>query len=279
MRLGCALVFLMIANVAHAQQRLAGAPLQANARVTIVAPSAGVRITGWDRNEVAVYGSSAASGAVSVTGTAQHAELALRGVVSVEIMLPRGAQVRVDGGGGDVVIRKLSGTIEAETSGGGLDIEGTTRSINAYSMGGHVEIAGGGTEITRVETVGGAISITNANGLLDVKSGSGDIIVRGSVGDAQLFNVSGLTRFEGTVESGGRLSVESVSGIIKIVVPRSLSAEYDLASISARVHNAFGPAIRRRNDGSSDEIRFTVGDGAARIRGFNVSGPVSLIAR
>jgi DUF4097 and DUF4098 domain-containing protein YvlB len=272
------LALIGIPGFASGQERPATAAANADARVTIENTSGSITVTGWDRNEVAVIGGRSTLRNLELDGNPKHVQIRMNAGSSLEVRVPRKAQLRAQSSSGFVHVEGVEGTVDIESASGTLQVEGRPREIHATGFSGGVTILGGGSEVTRAESVSGTVMVTRASGVVEAKSSSGGVNVKGDVREAVLFSVSGSVMFDGTVADGGRLSAESSSGSVELSLPRNASAEYDLTTISADVDNDFGPpATKSRNGGVG--LRFTVGNGGARIKGASVSGSVRLQAR
>jgi DUF4097 and DUF4098 domain-containing protein YvlB len=248
----------------------------ANARVTIRNTSGSIRVIAWDRDEVSVYGGRTVIRDLEIDATPKHVQLKMEAGHELHVRVPRRAQLRAYSGSGTVTVQGVEGSVDIESASGSLEVEGQPRSIHATGFSGGVTIRGGGTEVTRAESVSGTVIITKAAGIVVAKSSSGGIDVRGDVKEAELFTVSGSVVFDGNVASGGRLSAESSSGGVELTLPHNMSAEYELSTISADIENDFGPAATKSRSGAGVALRFRVGNGGARIKGISVSGSIRL---
>lgn len=273
------LALAFFATNAFAQDRPATTAAEADARVSIENTSGSITVTAWDRNEVAVYGGRSVLRNLELDGNPRHVQIRMNAGSSLDVRVPRRAQLRAKSSSGFVHVEGVEGSVDIESASGTLQVEGRPRSIHATGFSGGVTILGGGTEVTRAESVSGTVMITRANGVVEAKSSSGGVNVKGDVREAVLFSVSGSVMFDGTVADGGRLSAESSSGSVELSLPRNTSAEYDLTTISADIDNDFGPPALKARNGSGVGLRFTVGNGGARIKAASVSGSVRLQAR
>jgi hypothetical protein len=271
-----AAMVLSLSSISLAQERAMAVGADADARVTLTNTSGSINVSVCDRNEVVVFGSRGTARKVDIEATPKHVELKMNQGGELRVCVPRRAQLRAASASGSVRVEGVEGTVDIESASGTLQIEGRPRSIHAMAFSGGVTIMGGGTEVTRAESVSGTVMITRAAGIVEAKSSSGGVNVKGDVRDAQLFSVSGSVMFDGTVQSGGRLTAESSSGSVELRLPRDLSAEYELATISADIDNDFGPRPVKPRHGPGETLRFSVGNGGARIRANSVSGSIIL---
>ena len=272
-------VLCLFAHVARAQDRPAQIEAAADSRVNVYNPSGSITVSGWDRNEVAVYASRGSLRNLELKREGNRITVRAHAGFTMDVRVPKDAKLNVEAGSGSIDVSGVEGTVEVESGSGSLRIEGTPRSITALGLSGGVTIMGGGTEITRAESVSGTVIVTDGRGVVDAKSSSGGVHVTGRVRDARLFSVSGSVRFDGTVESGGRLSAESSSASVELKLPANTSAEYELSTVSGNIENAFGPVATRARNGAGLSLSFSVGGGAARVKAASVSGSVRLNER
>ena len=273
--LGLALVFFAPAML----QAQATMGATADVRVTIDNTSGSITVTAWDRNEVSVLGSRSVLRDLEIDATPQSVQLKMQAGHYLEVKVPRGAQLRAKSVSGFVRVEGVEGSVDIESASGTLQVTGTPRSIHARGFSGGVSIFGGGTEVTRAESISGSVIITRANGIVEARSASGGVNVKGSVKDAQLFSVSGTVSFDGSVERSGKLTAESSSGAVELIVPRNMPADYELSTITADIDNEFGPPATKARGAAGVAVKFSTGNGGARIKGASVSGSIRLSDR
>ena len=269
-----AALLILSVNGLHAQDRALTVGTDANARVTIDNPSGSITVRACERNEVILGGGRSMARNVEIDATPKHVQLKVVHGHSLDVCVPRNAQLRAHSGSGSIRVEGVSGTVDVESGSGSVQVEGRPRTIHAMAFSGDVTILGGGSEVTRAESISGSVVITRAGGTVEAKSGSGNVNVKGEVREAELFAVSGNAVFDGILANGGRLSAESSSGSVDITLPRNTSAEYELSTLSGDIDNDFGPPATRTRGGPGLTLRFTVGDGGARIKGHTLSGSV-----
>lgn len=269
---------LLTASLSAAQDGPRTMAVAAGARISISSAVGPVNVTAWDRSEVSVTTGDTSPHEYDLSGDAQRVRIRVHGTGPLQVRVPRDVMLNVQTGAGPIMIRGVTRNIEAESGSGPVRIEAKAHSITATGFSGGVVIVGGGSEVTRAESASGSVIVTDATGVVDASSSSGSVRVNGRVTDARLFSVSGSVSFEGTVESGGRLTAETSSGSVRLRLPATTSAEFELSTVNGRIANSFGP---RPEHGSviGARLRFVVGSGAARIKGSTVSGSVTLTDR
>ncbi|HEX6251190.1 MAG TPA: DUF4097 family beta strand repeat-containing protein, partial [Gemmatimonadaceae bacterium] len=270
--LGMVALQLLAASPSAAQDGPRTMAVAAGARISISSGVGPVNVTAWDRSEVAVITPGASPhNEYEMSGDARRVTIRGNHNAPLQVRVPRDAMLNVQTGAGPITIRGVTRTIEAESGSGPVRIEASAQSITATGFSGGVVIVGGGSEMTRAESASGSVVVTDASGVVDASSSSGSVRVNGRVTDARLFSVSGSVSFEGTVESGGRLTAETSSGSVMLRLPATTSAEFELSTVNGRIANSFGP--RQEHTGTTGaRLRFAVGSGSARIKGSTVSG-------
>jgi hypothetical protein len=268
---------LLVAGQAYAQDRPAvTAGTDPDVSVTISNITGSIVVRACERNEVIVYGGRSVARDLDIDVTPKHVKLEMIQGHDLTLCVPRRAKLRARSTSGSVSVSGVEGTVDVESASGSLLIEGRPRTIHAMGFSGDVTINGGGVEVTRAESVSGSVSVSRASGVVDAKSSSGGVTVRGDVREAQLFSVSGTVQFNGSVANGGRLSAESSSGSVGLTLPRNMSADYEMSTISADIENDFGPSATKTRNGVGVTLRFNVGNGGARIKASSVSGSIIL---
>lgn len=154
---------------------------------------------------------------------------------------------RVSTGGGEVLVENVVGDVVATSGGGNVqyrnvrdsrgglrapsglcDADITANTILVSSAGGRIDLAEA-PEGACVHTGGGDIDIRGGRRFVHASTGGGDIDIRTQSGD--VVASTGAGRIEVVVERGagsGEVSLGSGMGDVTLVVPRGLSARYDL---------------------------------------------------
>jgi len=275
----------------HGQRAIdRGAPAAADAAIRVWNLAGPTRVVGWDRDSVSVTGTlGAGSGELRVGGSPSALKIAVDapgappeaqgGTLLVRV--PRRAQVWVKGGTGDITIEGVAGALDAWAVSGDVTVRGDADALAAETMSGDVTIVGR-TGSLRLKTAGGAISVAGAAASLTASSVSGPIrldaadVVRGDVE-----SVTGTVTFRGGVAPGGELAVLTHAASITLVLPRDLSAAFELRTFDGLLTNRFSGAPARFSRGKP--YRFATGAAAARdaalIRVRTLKGDITLLRR
>jgi DUF4097 and DUF4098 domain-containing protein YvlB len=180
------------------------------------------------------------------------------------------ANVDVTGVIGEQGLASVSGNVTTEFSGADLSLE---------SVSGRVEVAGkrGSGEI-EANSVSGNVTLRDVSGEVVAESVSGNVrLIEGSFEEAELGTVSGKIYFEGTLQKGGDLSAETVSGSVEVQLVGEVSAKIEIETFSGGIRNCFGPKAERTSKYAPGwELEFIAGGGEGDIEISTLSGGVRL---
>ncbi|MGZ3498361.1 MAG: DUF4097 family beta strand repeat-containing protein [Vulcanimicrobiaceae bacterium] len=134
---------------------------------------------------------------------------------------------------------------------------------------------------------GAAVSVGNVQGDVDVNGISNAVTLADVSGNIRATNIDGDAKISttsgdidaGVLHVGGtrRVDVASVSGSVRLHVPRSSSAQLTAASISGDFTNDFGISPEHRTVGIA--AKGTLGSGDGRIHVATVSGSIAVLAQ
>jgi hypothetical protein len=164
--------------------------------------------------------------------------------VNLEIRVPKGASLEIDG-------------VTAS-----FEVEGVDGSIEIDSVTGNITYSGMATEL----------ELTNVTGDISVTAGR--------VTEADLESVNGSISFTGGIAAGGELNAENVNGSIDLTLPADLSAKVYVETMMGNITNAFGQEPKRESRWMpSQELHFTAGSGAGEIYAETLQGSVTIHKR
>jgi DUF4097 and DUF4098 domain-containing protein YvlB len=138
------------------------------------------------------------------------------------------------------------------------------------------------TKRLEIKSVSGDVNMSGgASGLVDVKTVSGDgKFLLGTLADASFKTVSGDFELKLDLDSDGRVTAESVSGLIAIDFASLPTARFKLRTFSGNIdlcallQPAAGTAPTNRAERRNRE--FQIGDGKGRVDVQTMSGGVRL---
>ncbi|MBC7789125.1 MAG: DUF4097 family beta strand repeat protein [Anaerolineae bacterium] len=267
----------------------------ASIRLTLVVPMATVRVIGWDRDTLSITGTignddrfdggllASRQGAkfyVESQKAFKEKKPAASKPVSLELRVPARSRLWIKGGGADVDIRDVTGSLDVSIVGGRIRVAGTPREVNAEAMDGNIEIVGT-IPWLRAKSAAGAVTLNGGGDDVALSSVSGNVVVdEGSITRGRFETVTGDIRYRGTTPRDGSLTFDSHSGAVELLFSPKAQANFDFTTISGSISNEISSAraiagkdMRRR------ELGLTLGGGGARIVARTFKGGITLRPR
>lgn len=279
--LAVALPAALAAQTAVDQKR----PAAADATVSIENLAGSTKVTGWERAEVQVKGTVCSQCELALNGTDRRVRVEIEShhfnpmaaKSDLEIMVPAGASVSIEGFSATVVIGGVTGSVKAETVNGSINHSGGSKEVRLQSVNGSVDTAKAAGRV-HVEAVNGPVTVRDASGELEASTVNGKLTVSGGSFDrVGLETVSGGVRFESAVAAKATLRVESVSGPVDLYLPAGFGADFSVTSFSGPITNELGPAATKTSEFTPQkELTFTSGQGGAHVSVETLSGPVNI---
>jgi DUF4097 and DUF4098 domain-containing protein YvlB len=230
-------------------------PAEPGGTVSIELIAGSVDFIGWDRNEVQITGTLEDDvKALEVDSSGRH--------VTIEVKVRSGRNV--NRASADLEVRVPFGSgVEAEAVSANLTVESVDGDVSIECVNGNVRVQGDLDDVN-VSVVSGNIHVESDTAM---KGGSFE-------------TVSGDIDFKGDLDPGGKFAFESLSGNVKLYLPSSTSADFQIETFSGDIDNEFGPAAVRTGDYvPSKSLEFALGSGAARVSIESFSGNVRLLQK
>jgi DUF4097 and DUF4098 domain-containing protein YvlB len=258
-------------------------PAAADAAVKIENMAGTVTVTAWDRAEVQVRGTIADHAELELGGTDRKVSVEVAPHMNpmaksdIEVMVPTGASVSVEGFQATITVAGVSGSVKAETVNGSITHTGPSREVSLQSVNGAVQTTKAQGRVI-VEAVNGAITVRDSSGDLEASTVNGKLTVTGgSFARAQLETVSGGAFFDAGLSPKATLSVESVSGPVELLFPAGFGADFTVTTFSGAITNELGPAARKTDEYTPEkELSFTSGSGGVHVSVETLSGAVHI---
>ncbi|MEO8450789.1 MAG: hypothetical protein ABI647_13405 [Gemmatimonadota bacterium] len=245
------------------------------------------RVTGWDRDTIAVVADIPEGGGKFFGGG--HGDVAKVGIerqdetlkskgATFEIHVPRRARVwiksasaRVEVGGlaGDLEVSSVTGLVRAEISDatvrvesieGDVEIRGSSPVVRVHTGAGPVTLVGPQSDVV-VSTVGGRVTITEAQ------------MIQGAIE-----TISGPVGVSGMVGAGG-LQVRTHDADVDLVFTPSIAADLDLQSVTGQVVTTLVPKGRPVAERGLIKRRLGAGGPRVMVRSLNGQIRVSVSPR
>jgi len=227
---------------------------------------------------------------ITVTGDGRGLELWADVVVEV----PRGGDLEVKLGVGEITAADLAADLNLDTNSGAIYVERLTGDLLADTGSGRVAVAGIDGEVN-IDTGSGSVSVSDCRGdeikvdtgsggvdaakisceNFDVDTGSGSVEAIGIATDkARIDTGSGSVTLQLDRMGTGRFVIDTGSGSIDLMLPANASARIEADTGSGSVKSRIdGAEIHRK---SRDELEMTVGGGEARVTLDAGSGSITI---
>jgi hypothetical protein len=128
-----------------------------------------------------------------------------------------------------------------------------------------------------INSVSGEVEIQGVTGEIHASSVSGEVRVKDVSGTVNASSVSGNVEVEIQKLSGNDdLKFSSVSGSVNVKMPGSLDADVDMSTMSGSLKTDFPIEVQKEKYGPRHSARGRLGDGTRRLRMSSVSGSLSL---
>lgn len=177
--------------------------------------------------------------------------------VAMTVLLPRGAQLKLTTGNGEVSVENVGGDVQASTGNGRVRIAGTEGTVRVSTGNGDVDVRGAKSSV-RVSTGNGRVNVVTADGPVEVHTGNGDIDVVMSA-----------------LKAKDDMTFSSGSGSVRVTLPAGYNGELDASTGNGELRSDFDLKIQGRMD--PRHVRATIGDGGPRLRLSTGNGRLAIL--
>jgi len=202
----------------------------------------GIRVSGWDRDSVAVT-----------------------------------AKVQTQAGSDDAA-RALAGRIRIATTGGAIRADGpATSGRESWSVSFDVLVPRR-TDLT-AETVNGPISVEDVAGRMDLHAVNGPVHLDAVGGDVRARTTNGplVVHLTGERWDGAGLDGETSNGPVELTIPGSYAAHLETGTVNGPMNIDFPVTVQGHFDGH--RIETDLGGGGPTIRAVTTNGPLTVRRR
>lgn len=257
--------------------------LSAGGRVHVNNVAGLIRVSTWDRDEVHVGGRlGSRSETLDVTGDAGDLSIVVRlpkqqrssGDTVLELRLPARARLEVETVSADLVATGVGGAVKVNTVSGDVAMAVASPELSVQTVSGDVRLQAPSAKAARLNSVSGDLALDGLSGQLALETVSGNVELGGSgrFRDLQLKSVSGDLRLDVALEPGARVSGQTLSGEITLIVPQAVAGTALLKSFSGDTQCEGARAVEHRDGGKRE---FVWGDGrGAKIELSSFSGDI-----
>lgn len=132
-----------------------------------------------------------------------------------------------------------------------------------------------GVSLDKIEVVNSSITVTGVKGEVRLEAVNGGIEADGLVGNGSFETVNGSVRATYiALPANGSISLETVNGTCKLIVPKDAAFDLDTDTVNGRVSCDF--PITLQNSGKR-ELRGPVNGGGTRVSLESVNGSLSVV--
>jgi len=209
-----------------------------------------------------------------------------RVAVSYTVTVPPTTRLEVRSVSGDVTIGAVKGEVQAETVSGTVNASGLGARAMLKAVSGDINLSQvEQADELRIESVSGDVLAKTFKATnVDAGSVSGNVrLLGGSCTRALVRSVSGDIELDGGVIKGGRYTLKTHSGDVRLFLDGKVGFELEADTFSGNIKTDLpltmtgdvqeGQGGRRRN------VRGTFGDGSAQIDASSFSGSVVITKR
>lgn len=207
---------------------------------------------GWNRNEMEPT-------LLEIT-VPQRVSLDIESVsAEVDVQQIAGRKLDVSSVSGNIVVTASSpGEASFENVSGNTTLRITTDNVSAESVSGDINMQGGLSGRVSMETV----------------SGNASLIAK-TLSKLQFSSVSGDADVQAALATNGVVTGETVSGTLRISLPKTTSAQLSIETFSGDINSPVGK-VDREEYGPGKSLDARLGQGQGKIRLESFSGDVDL---
>lgn len=198
------------------------------------------------------------------------------------LKVPKGTRLIVDTVSADITVNGIHGEQRLESVSGTVDTQAFDAPVTLESVSGDIVLKGsGGKAQVSTESVSGSTVVSGVRGSYEGEAVSGNITAIVAAADRlRAGSVSGDLDINAELTSTARLELESISGDVELTIKPPVNAEFEIESFSGDIENCFGQQARdTRKYVPGSELRFTQGSGGARVIINTLSGEINICDR
>ncbi|HEY3655073.1 MAG TPA: DUF4097 family beta strand repeat-containing protein [Steroidobacteraceae bacterium] len=262
--------------------------------IEIVNVAGSVDLSGWDRPEIEVTGTSGDKvERVDVTTSGTHSSVRVvshsgsswgdANEAHLTIHVPAKSAITATLVSADLKLKNLQGEMKLQTVSG--DVSGEVGGdLHAATVSGNVRLKAPAAKVIEVKTISGDIRLSGggeaAGSEVEITTISGNAEVElASLKRGRFKSVSGDLTVGFTLAEEGQIEGESVSGSQRFNFASVPAAEFDVQSLSGDISNCFGPKPLQSRYGPGSRLAFKNGEGKGHVRIETKSGDVRLCAK
>ncbi len=183
--------------------------------------------------------------------------------IDFNITVPRYAEVKVEAGSGNVIIRSIKSQMKLVSGAGSVAITDARKEIEVRTGSGNVDVSYGadGFGKTDIKTGSGNVSVANSGSSVDIKTGSGLVEVKQRVLPAK-----------------EDIDIKTSTGNIILSLPRDVNATVQAGTKTGNIGNGANWERKKKkvNIPTGDEAKLVLGKGFADIKLATTTGSIAV---
>lgn len=200
------------------------------------------------------------------------------GRAELDITVPEGTDVVIEGYSAPYVIQGVKGGVKAESLSGSIRVSDAAGRVMLETVSGNIDVTKVDGDV-RAESVNGTQTITDIAGDIECESVSGTVsISRAKSTSVRAETVSGSIGYRGTFEPTGNYEFRSHAGRVTLGMPADAGATVSLQTFNGNVDSDFPVTLEsgRGRRGHESRFDFKIGNGRTRIVLETFSGDIKI---
>jgi len=134
------------------------------------------------------------------------------------------------------------------------------------------------TNLSKIESVNGRLTIENVTGEVNVQVVNGSIKAKGLTSNSKISSVNGSIKvyYQAVSDNLKNIDIETVNGSIKLYLPNSINANLDLETMHGSIKTDFGLSAQK-NTFTGNSLRGNIGSGDVGINMESVNGSIKVM--
>ncbi|MBS0365682.1 MAG: DUF4097 family beta strand repeat protein [Proteobacteria bacterium] len=262
-------------------------PADARGIVEVSNVSGTVKVMGWEQPQVSVTG-ELGSGVERVDVTHQPGRTVVKvilpphllmrsGDAELTVKVPKDSEVHVSAVSADISTTGVLGVQRLNSVSGDIQAELADKDADLKSVSGDMILKGHGPSARwHVSSISGDIRLTGAGGEIEGGTTSGNLVAGlQNARSVRVRTTAGDLKFTGTLARGANLDLASISGAVTLHAAAPGGYRYELSTFSGDLHNCLR-AAGDTGEAVGHSQQGTFGEGAGSLRVKTLSGDVTV---
>jgi DUF4097 and DUF4098 domain-containing protein YvlB len=250
-----------------------------------------IEVTGWDKPLVSVH--SNLSGEIdNVDIQSDHGRTSIKvrmhgfsfrfgggGEADLDIKIPRGSELDVTSVSAEVISNGVVGMQRLKTVSGSIRAEIGPADAEVKTVSGEIVLRGNGKPgELHTTSISGSIRLEHGAGDVEATTVSGDLSVQLDPGRAiRMRNTSGLISIQGKLAKDADVDAQTVSGEVRLHAPAESGYGYEVSTFSGEIRDCFNVKPEKTSEyGPGERLNGALGKGEGHVRIKTMSGSIDL---